>query len=505
MGNEKTQKRVAIKDLTEGLTTAKQVISDHGILLEEGTQITIQHINLLKKWKVRKIWIYDDTADLPKKDYIKSVAKKKNVLKIPVKSVKESMASKKVTRPVVQSPEELKNYSFDEPDVTSPLILLKSDDDETANIRPDNVNTAEWAAQTYNNCSANAEEMLLSARNDSLNEKAVISIIKKIHTNLQYNWNDTLSLSTSDSPENYLVAHSLNCAILSMAMGMEMKMEKIEIESLGAGALLHDIGMTKVENLIWALPRRLSEDEKFFIWKHTLYGADILTKTRHFKGIATSMAYQHHEKIDSSGYPKGKNGAIMHKFSKIISCVDTFAALTCSRPYRPAFNDKIAFNLMKELKNDQLDPDLTTLLLEMAKRNRLIDPYVKTDVLIIEDDKLTSKMLSRFLEHSYINVHLAENGLEGLDKTKYFKPDLILLDIMMPEMDGYGFMKNFIELEELSKTPVIVITSKATVEDVRKMMKFGVKNFIRKPCDQKQLRNQILPLLELDEEIIEFV
>jgi response regulator RpfG family c-di-GMP phosphodiesterase len=498
------QKKIPVKSLEEGFITAKQVVSDHGILLEKGTCITIQHINLLKKWKVKNIWIENPDAP-PAAAQDTGRVKKKNILKLAVKSVDETYTDNSVKRPVILSPEELKKFTFEEPDITAPLIHLVHDEDDLALAPPDNVSPEQWSSQVYNSCTSNTENILLSARADNLNESSVIGIIKKLYSNLCHCPGETIALSLSDTPENYLVAHSLNCTILSMAMGMELNMEKIEIETLGAGALLHDVGMTKVEDLIWTLGRKLNETEKFFIWKHTLYGADILSKTRHFKGVATSMAYQHHEKLDSSGYPKGKNGSNIHKFSKILACADVFCALTCPRPYRPAYDDKNMLKIMKSLKGKELTPEFVDLVIDIAKTNRLIDPNPKSRVLIVEDDKLTLKMLSHFLEHSQIEVHTAENGIFGLKKTADLAPDLILLDIMMPELDGYGFMEQIQSKEEFKNIPVIVVTSKATIDDVRKMMSYGINSFIRKPCDQQNLRKQVLPVLELQEEILEFI
>jgi CheY-like chemotaxis protein len=83
----------------------------------------------------------------------------------------------------------------------------------------------------------------------------------------------------------------------------------------------------------------------------------------------------------------------------------------------------------------------------------------KKKVLILEDEQSLSKILVEKFELEGYLVKAAYNGFEGLTAVKDFKPDLILLDIIMPEMDGFTFLKKLRKMEGSKKTPVIVLTN----------------------------------------------
>ncbi len=92
----------------------------------------------------------------------------------------------------------------------------------------------------------------------------------------------------------------------------------------------------------------------------------------------------------------------------------------------------------------------------------VIAKYVKTSgtVLVVEDDPVTQKVISKALSSENITTLLANNGQEALDVLKDHWPNLILLDLMMPVMDGFEFLDNFRELDGADKVPVIVVTAK---------------------------------------------
>ncbi len=100
-----------------------------------------------------------------------------------------------------------------------------------------------------------------------------------------------------------------------------------------------------------------------------------------------------------------------------------------------------------------------------------------TKVLVIEDEKSLLFMFKSMLEKANFEVETAEDGQTGLDMVDKFQPDLILLDIMLPVMDGYEVLKN---LKPTVEIPVIVLTS-LNQEDVEKKARLlGASDFVRK-------------------------
>lgn len=104
----------------------------------------------------------------------------------------------------------------------------------------------------------------------------------------------------------------------------------------------------------------------------------------------------------------------------------------------------------------------------------------KKKILIIEDDKFLSKLLARQLELSGFETALAADGQEGLAKAQALASDLILLDIMLPDMDGFDVLKK-IKAEGASKNvPVIIISNLGQAEDIAQGKALGAQDYIIK-------------------------
>ena len=101
-------------------------------------------------------------------------------------------------------------------------------------------------------------------------------------------------------------------------------------------------------------------------------------------------------------------------------------------------------------------------------------------VLIIEDDEMLAGMYSEKFTITNYNVEVAYNGSEGLKKAKEFKPDIILLDIIMPKMDGFVVLKKMKKDEELLEIPVIMLTNLGQSDDIEKAKKLGAVDYFIK-------------------------
>ena len=106
-------------------------------------------------------------------------------------------------------------------------------------------------------------------------------------------------------------------------------------------------------------------------------------------------------------------------------------------------------------------------------------------ILIADDDKTLTKMLSSFLTEQGYKVTVAHDGEEALRKIELEMQDLILLDVVMPKVNGYAFLFDMKKLEQGSKTPIIVLTCKDEMKDLFKVE--GVKEYIVKPFVNKDL------------------
>jgi DNA-binding response OmpR family regulator len=105
-------------------------------------------------------------------------------------------------------------------------------------------------------------------------------------------------------------------------------------------------------------------------------------------------------------------------------------------------------------------------------------------ILLIDDEETTLQLTTMMLEKRGFEVVKAHNAEEGLRKAYRFQPDLVLLDIMMPEMDGYEVCKR---LRDMSDVPIIFLTAKDDVRDLVRGLETGADDYIRKPYDNDEL------------------
>ncbi len=115
-----------------------------------------------------------------------------------------------------------------------------------------------------------------------------------------------------------------------------------------------------------------------------------------------------------------------------------------------------------------------------------------TSVLIVEDDKNIQELLQLYLEKEGYAVTVASDGGQGLTKFRAIKPDLVLLDIMMPVMDGFEVCKN---IRAESRTPVIMLTAKGELDDKVAGLKTGADDYVTKPFEMPELLARIEAVL----------
>ena len=113
-------------------------------------------------------------------------------------------------------------------------------------------------------------------------------------------------------------------------------------------------------------------------------------------------------------------------------------------------------------------------------------------VLIVEDDKNIADLLRLYLEKEGMTCHVAGDGLEGLEKFHAAQPDLVILDIMLPSMDGWSVCR---KIRETSRTPIIMLTAKGETFDKVLGLELGADDYVVKPFDTKEIVARIKAVL----------
>ncbi|MBS0207482.1 MAG: HD domain-containing protein [Planctomycetes bacterium] len=162
-----------------------------------------------------------------------------------------------------------------------------------------------------------------------------------------------------------LPRHSLHSGMLAMSIAAHMGFDGQTLVDLGLGCLIHDVGMLKLEDALYARPRVLEHDEFLPILKHPIYTLDILSP--HMGALSTgtrAVAYQLHERCDGSGYPRARTADSIHQLAKIAAVSDVYIALVSSRPHRPGLMPYFAIErLLRDTRQGLFDPAVVRALL----------------------------------------------------------------------------------------------------------------------------------------------
>ena len=162
-----------------------------------------------------------------------------------------------------------------------------------------------------------------------------------------------VSLSAHDF---YTYNHSLDVSVYSLGLGMMLGYSGAELQELGEGALLHDIGKRHVDVDIITKPGALDDDEWAQMKKHPEYGLLILNEHNASEAIQ-ACAFEHHENMLGKGYPLSLPAEEIHPMAKIIAITDTYDALTTQRTYNKPMSPKEALNFMKNKLAGRYDDD----------------------------------------------------------------------------------------------------------------------------------------------------
>src|SRR5690606_4635923 len=112
-------------------------------------------------------------------------------------------------------------------------------------------------------------------------------------------------------------------------------------------------------------------------------------------------------------------------------------------------------------------------------------------ILLIEDDTALRENTAELLELSGYTVFTAPNGKVGIEKAKSVSPNIIICDIMMPEIDGYGVLENVASEEKTKHIPFIFLSAKTEHKEIRKGMDMGADDYLTKPFDEQELLSAV--------------
>jgi putative nucleotidyltransferase with HDIG domain len=167
----------------------------------------------------------------------------------------------------------------------------------------------------------------------AINSDGVSRLVSAMVDSILRNADALVSLSRLKNFDEYTFFHSVNTSVLALALGRSLGFSPEVLHLLGSGALLHDIGKTKIPLEILNKPGRFEPHEFEIMKQHALRGVEVLAATTGFQEDIIRPALEHHERVDGTGYPFGRNRSELTPFGLIASVVDIYDAMTSDRCY----------------------------------------------------------------------------------------------------------------------------------------------------------------------------
>jgi HD-GYP domain-containing protein (c-di-GMP phosphodiesterase class II) len=156
--------------------------------------------------------------------------------------------------------------------------------------------------------------------------------------------------------------HTVNICISAVKIGLLFNYDRNQLFELALGAFLHDIGMIKVPEEILNRIGGLTDEEVRMIQAHPKTGFELISQIGDIPKTTGLVAYQHHERLNGKGYPKGIPGTEIHEFAKIVGALDAFDAMTTEKLYRKAKPVPEAIQNLKNLKGLEYDAKVVDAL-----------------------------------------------------------------------------------------------------------------------------------------------
>jgi hypothetical protein len=219
--------------------------------------------------------------------------------------------------------------------------------------------------------------------------------------------------ATVDLRDKPTSGHSSRVAHNARAMGVALGLDGEDLRATYWGGLLHDLGKIAVPERILQKPGSLSEDELTTMRRHSDIGANLLLSVSPDLGPIAEGVRTHHERWDGSGYPRGLRGEEIPLSGRIVTIVDVFEALTCSRPYRGPRPVAEVLEFVRERGGSWFDPDLLPILEDLYWQGDIFTAAAVQTQLPVEEPALVlpqDPVAESLLRVARDDYHLGSSG-----------------------------------------------------------------------------------------------
>jgi putative nucleotidyltransferase with HDIG domain len=210
----------------------------------------------------------------------------------------------------------------------------------------------------YADAVGGAESIWEAARTEGVPDPDVAGhVVEGLAETVTENRTALMALTAMKSYDNYTFTHMVNVSILTMAQARALGIEGRLLREFGLSALMHDIGKVRTPLEILNKPSKLTDEEFGIMKQHTVDGAEILRRTPEMPILAPVVAFEHHLRLDGSGYPAAKR-ADLNVATVLCSISDVYDAMRSQRAYQQSFPTDRILQVLKRADGREFDQHL---------------------------------------------------------------------------------------------------------------------------------------------------
>jgi putative nucleotidyltransferase with HDIG domain len=211
----------------------------------------------------------------------------------------------------------------------------------------------------YSNATNLASAVWDTAQSEGMpDQKAARALVDSLAQAVSANRTALIALTALKNYDNYTFTHMVNVSVLTMSQARALGIDGAPLRELGLAALMHDIGKVRTPTEVLNKPSKLTDAEFEIMSMHVVDGAEILRRTPEMPAIAPVIAFEHHLRIDGTGYPFGVQRGMLNIGTQLCGIADVYDAMRSQRAYQQAFPSDRILEVLKRNDGHQFDQNL---------------------------------------------------------------------------------------------------------------------------------------------------
>jgi HD-GYP domain-containing protein (c-di-GMP phosphodiesterase class II) len=192
-------------------------------------------------------------------------------------------------------------------------------------------------------------------------------LVNAMHGEQKWGGRKAFPMLPVGDPATFLAIHAVNVSTMAMALAASQQFDQLSTRRVGLAALLYDVGMARLPTGIVLNQGKLSAAERSMVKRHPIEGARLLLASDESLDLAAVVAYEHHLRMDGSGYPTITYPRSAHYVSRLIQVCDVFCALGTDRPYRNAWPMDVILSFLEERAGFEFHPTIANALVTLVR------------------------------------------------------------------------------------------------------------------------------------------